>query len=282
MYKGIKNVVLNIAWIIAIVQNVIAGTASATVTQKLVAASAIGVWRMVVRKKLCSTCNLLCRTKNFMNQLAEGSATKLCLFYLAHSDQKTRCRHCNRYLLDGNETNLCSIRYPVFHEECHVIGCKEPWYAIIYCKKHTEVKHRCRNCRTRGLADGSRTLCSTCIGALVCGHCNKSFSSTQNLRYHVDNNVCIPATEATCLVERERIIIPNKECNQAFVGGGDAKLCANYRHNLFACYECEKELADGDILYYCSRCNFMLYKIYYYYQFYILCTIIDRQLDNYI
>ena len=154
-------------------------------TQTLVAASAIGVWRMVVRKKLCSTCNLLCRTKNFMNQLAEGSATKLCLFCLAHSDQKTRCRHCNRYLLDGNETNLCSICYPVFHEECHVIGCKEPWYAIIYCKKHTEVKHRCRNCRTRGLADGSRTLCSTCIGALVCGHCNKSFSSTQNLRYHV-------------------------------------------------------------------------------------------------
>ena len=49
MYKGIKNVVLKIAWIIVIVTNVIACTACTTVTEKLVAANAaLAVWSRVV------------------------------------------------------------------------------------------------------------------------------------------------------------------------------------------------------------------------------------------
>ena len=57
------------------------------------------------------------------------------------------------------------------------------------------------------------------------------------------------------------------------MGGGDAKLCANYRHNLFGqskriiipnkeCNGCKKELADGDMQYYCSTCNFVFQNIY--------------------
>ena len=49
MYKGIKNVVLKVAWIIVIVTNVIACTACTTGTQKLVAATAgLAVWSRVV------------------------------------------------------------------------------------------------------------------------------------------------------------------------------------------------------------------------------------------
>ena len=137
--------------------------------------------------------------------------TRGSLYCKKHSDPKTRCRKCNQGLADGNETNWCSICYLLFHKECYVIDCKEPRTGTIYCQHHSDPKTRCRKCKIRGLVEGSSTLCSTCIGALSCGHCNESFSSIQRLRYHVDNNVCIRRREARGSVERERSFIPNKE-----------------------------------------------------------------------
>ena len=93
------------------------------------------------------------------------------------------------------------------NKECCVEGCMDNRHSherdCLYCLYHRDPKTRCRNCRTRGLVEGSSALCSTCIGAWSCGHCDKCFSSAQGLRYHVDNNVCIPATAATCF-EQER------------------------------------------------------------------------------
>ena len=53
---------------------------------------------------------------------------------------------------------------------CHVIGCKDSCLLSSrflnncrYCQRHSDPKTRCRNCKTRGLADGSVTnLCSIC------------------------------------------------------------------------------------------------------------------------
>ena len=160
--------------------------------------------------KVCSNRNEECCVDDCTKERWSNSRDGL--YCLHHRDPKTRCAKCNRGLADGNETNWCSICYVLCRKECNVIECKEPRSGASYCKKHSNPFTRCRNCKTRGLADDSRrTLCSTCIGALVCGHCKKSFSSTQKLRFHVDNNVCIRAREGTCLVERERIIIPNIE-----------------------------------------------------------------------
>ena len=192
---------------------------------------------------LCSTCKLLCRTSGCTNVLAD--------------DSPTRCSNC--------------------YKECNVIDCKKPWTGASYCKKHSNPFTRCRKCKTRGLADGSEIqLCSTCN--LLC--------RTNNCKNQL-------ADDHATLCSTCNLLCRTKNCNQAFVGGGDAKLCANYRHNLFGqskriiipnkeCNGCKKELADGDMQYYCSTCNFVFQNIYYYYYFYNLCTIIDRQLDNYI
>ena len=99
-------------------------------------------------------------------------------------------------------------------------------------------KNRCRKCRTRGLAAGSATWCSFCL-------VEEESVAKEKALADWDATRCSNSSLKRDLAKR--IIIPNKEC-----------------------YGCQKELADGDMQYYCSRCNFMFYKIYYYYYYYCL------------
>ena len=138
--------------------------------------------------RYCTTCvqgNKECCVEDCKD--ARHSPERDCRYCKHHRDKNTRCRHCNRGLPDGNETNYCSICY-----ECQVIDCKEPRnpYGIFYCMHHSDPKTRCRNCKRQGLADGSETqLCSTCNLLCRTKNCNQAFVG-----------------------DAKRIIIPKKEC----------------------------------------------------------------------
>ena len=107
--------------------------------------------------------------RNFVLNLLVGACTAS-----ATVTQKTRCRNCLvRDLPDGSETKLCSTCLVEAEAivkkkyECLVIDCKDgrnsrhsTWQ---YCKKHSDPKTRCINCKTRGLEDGSPTWCSFCL-----------------------------------------------------------------------------------------------------------------------